>query len=45
MPVSPTYAPAPRITTLGEGYYDEVTAARFPQRWRSVWRNAFCCRV
>jgi uncharacterized protein YdiU (UPF0061 family) len=41
MPVSPTYEPAPSITTLGDGYYDEVTAARFPrltlrfrnQRW------------
>src|SRR5580658_2755265 len=32
MPVSPGYGPAPRITELGEGYYDEVRAAGFPQR-------------
>lgn len=41
MPISPKYHPAPRITKLGEGFYDEVTPARFPkhelrfrnQRW------------
>jgi len=41
MPVSPTYRAAPRITTLGDGFYDEVSPARFPkhelrfrnQRW------------
>jgi protein adenylyltransferase len=41
MPVSPTYRAAPGITALGEGFYDEVTPARFPrhalrfrnQRW------------
>jgi uncharacterized protein YdiU (UPF0061 family) len=41
MPVSSTYRPAPVITELGEGFYDEVAPARFPrhtlrfrnQRW------------
>src|SRR6266513_2403775 len=41
MPVSPTYRAAPGITALREGFYDEVTPARFPrhelrfrnQRW------------
>jgi uncharacterized protein YdiU (UPF0061 family) len=31
MPVSPTYRAAPRITTLGDGLTDEVSAARFPR--------------
>ncbi len=25
------YTPAPRVTALGEGFYDEVSAARFPR--------------
>jgi uncharacterized protein YdiU (UPF0061 family) len=29
---SSTYRPAPRITTLGDGFYDEVTPAKFPKR-------------
>ncbi len=41
MPVAPSYRPAPRITWLGESFYDEVAPARFPkldlrfrnQRW------------
>src|SRR5882757_7561012 len=41
MPVSPRYRAAPRITQLGEAFYDEVEPARFPrhalrfrnQRW------------
>ena len=41
MPVSSSYKPAPRITALGDRFYDEVAAARFPrheprfrnQRW------------
>ena len=32
MPLSMTYRAAPRITELGEGFYDEVAAARFPRR-------------
>jgi len=31
MPVSATYRPKPRITTLGDGYFDEVSAASFPK--------------
>ncbi len=32
MPVHPTaYRPAPRITELGDGFYDEVAPARFPE--------------
>ena len=31
MPVSTTYCAAPRITALGDGFYDEVVAARFPK--------------
>ena len=31
MPVSPAYRPAPRITGLGDGFFDEVSAARFPR--------------
>ncbi len=41
MPVSHSYRPAPLVTTLGDGFYDEVAPARFPahtlrfrnQRW------------
>jgi uncharacterized protein YdiU (UPF0061 family) len=41
MPVSPNYRAAPRITVLGDRFYDEVVPARFPrhelrfrnQRW------------
>ena len=41
MPVSPVYRPSPRITALGDAFYDEVAPARFPrhtlrfrnQRW------------
>ena len=41
MPVSPTYRPAPRFPTLGDGFFDAVAPARFPrhdlrfrnQRW------------
>ncbi len=41
MPVSSNYRPAPKITSLGDGFYDEVSPARFPrhelrfrnQRW------------
>ncbi len=29
---SSAYRPAPRITALGDGFYDEVTPARFPAR-------------
>ena len=32
MPVSTNYRPAPRITELGDGFYDAVEAARFPER-------------
>jgi len=32
MPVSSNYRPAPRITLLGDGFYDEVLPARFPRR-------------
>ena len=31
MPLSSTYRPAPRITSLGDAFYDEVTPARFPE--------------
>jgi uncharacterized protein YdiU (UPF0061 family) len=31
-PVSPSYRADPRITTLGDAFYDEVTPARFPRR-------------
>ncbi len=31
MPVSSRYRAAPRITELGEGFYDEVAPARFPK--------------
>src|ERR1019366_10424880 len=41
MPPSSRYQPGPRITELGDGFYDEVKPARFPrhdlrfrnQRW------------
>src|SRR5258707_87364 len=41
MPISSRYRPAPRFTKLGDGFYDEVSPARFPrhelrfrnQRW------------
>ncbi len=41
MPTSPSYSPAPRLLSLGEGFADVVRAARFPlqmlrfrnQRW------------
>ena len=32
MPVSANYRPRPRITTLGDGFYDEVAPAEFPER-------------
>jgi uncharacterized protein YdiU (UPF0061 family) len=32
MPVTETYCPRPRITSLGEGFYDEVAPASFPKR-------------
>ncbi len=32
MPVSSNYQAQPRITTLGDGFYDEVAPARFPKR-------------
>ncbi len=32
MPISPHYRARPRITTLGDGFYDEVLPAEFPQR-------------
>ena len=38
MPVSTNYRPAPRITELGDGFYDAVEAARFPER-RLRFRN------
>jgi uncharacterized protein YdiU (UPF0061 family) len=31
MPISPTYLADPRFPTLGDGYADEVSAARFPR--------------
>src|SRR3984957_15235399 len=31
MPISPSYRAAPRITALGDGFYDEVAPARFPK--------------
>jgi len=31
MPISAKYHPAPRITKLGDGFYDEVSPARFPK--------------
>jgi uncharacterized protein YdiU (UPF0061 family) len=31
MPVSPSYRPAPVVTSLGAGFYDEVAPARFPE--------------
>ena len=31
MATSPAYTPDPRILELGDGFYDEVTAAEFPQ--------------
>ena len=31
MPVSSDYRALPRITDLGEGFYDEVAPARFPK--------------
>lgn len=31
MPLSAKYHPAPRITKLGDGFYDEVSPARFPK--------------
>ena len=38
MPVSTSYRPAPRITELGDGFYDAVEAARFPEQ-RLRFRN------
>jgi serine/tyrosine/threonine adenylyltransferase len=32
MPLSPSYRPMPRITTLGDAFYDVVAPARFPRR-------------
>jgi uncharacterized protein YdiU (UPF0061 family) len=32
MPVSSNYRPAPRLLALGDRFYDEVAAARFPRR-------------
>jgi uncharacterized protein YdiU (UPF0061 family) len=32
MPLASTYRPAARITALGDGFYDEVSPARFPKR-------------
>jgi uncharacterized protein YdiU (UPF0061 family) len=38
MPVAPEYRPDPRWPSLGEGFADEVTPARFPRRVLR-WRN------
>jgi uncharacterized protein YdiU (UPF0061 family) len=38
MPVSTSYRAAPRITELGDGFYDPVEAARFPE-YRPRFRN------
>lgn len=38
MSVSSSYRPAPRITELGDGFYDAVEAARFPEH-RLRFRN------
>lgn len=38
MPIGPQYRPDPRFPELGEGFFDPVRAARFPQhvlRWRN----------
>jgi uncharacterized protein YdiU (UPF0061 family) len=45
MPVSSTYRAAPRITTLGEGFFDEVTPARFPARIQRFRNQRWASRV
>jgi len=45
MPVSSSYRAAPRITSLGEGFYDEVTPARFPARVQRFRNQRWAARV
>ncbi|MFO0590067.1 MAG: YdiU family protein [Polyangiaceae bacterium] len=45
MPVTPRYRPAPRHTTLGEGFYDAVRPARFPLETPRFWNDRWSARV
>src|SRR5689334_6592481 len=45
MPVSPAYHPAPRITNLGDRFYDEVTPAPFPKRELRFRNQRWAARI
>ena len=45
MPVSPHYAPAPRYASLGDGFSDPVSAARFPARIQRFRNQRWAERV
>jgi uncharacterized protein YdiU (UPF0061 family) len=45
MPVSSTYRPAPHITELGDGFYDEVAPAKFPQHLLRFRNQRWAARV
>jgi len=45
MPVSATYRPAPRITSLGDGFFDEVSAATFPKHVLRFRNQRWAARV
>jgi uncharacterized protein YdiU (UPF0061 family) len=45
MPLAPGYRPVPRVTSLGEGFYDVVAPARFPQRRLRYRNQAWAARV
>ncbi len=45
MPVAPSYRPAPRILELGDGFWDVVVPARFPQHVRRHRSRRWADRV